>query len=48
MPLWGTSDSAITNKPKFLPDDANSDYDITRSYASNSGWMMRNLSLIHI
>ena len=44
MPLWGTSDSAITNKPKFLPDDANSDYDITRSYASNSGWMMRNSS----
>ena len=44
MSLWGTSDSAITNKPKFLPDDANSDYDITRSYASNSGWMMRNSS----
>ena len=44
MPLWGTSDSAITNKPKFLPDDANSDYDITKSYASNSGWMMRNSS----
>ncbi len=44
MPLWGTSDSAITNKPKFLPDDANSDYDITRSFASNKGWMMRNSS----
>ena len=44
MSLWGTSDSAITNKPKFLTDDANSDYDITRSYASNSGWMMRNSS----
>jgi len=44
MPLWGTSDSAITNKPKFLPDDANSDYDVTRSFASNKGWMMRNSS----
>ena len=44
MPLWGTSDSAITNKPKFLPDDANSDYDITRSFATNKGWMMRNSS----
>ena len=44
MPLWGTTHDAITNKPKFLPDDANSDYDITKSYASNSGWMMRNSS----
>ena len=44
MPLWGTSDSAITNKPKFLPDDANSDYDVTRAFATNQGWMMRNSS----
>tara|TARA_B100000131_G_C18012177_1_gene570979 strand:- start:39 stop:653 length:615 start_codon:yes stop_codon:yes gene_type:complete len=44
MPLWGTSADAATNKPKFLPDDANSDYDITRSFASNKGWMMRNSS----
>ena len=44
MSLWGTSASATTNKPKFLTDDANSDYDITRSYASSSGWMMRNSS----
>ena len=44
MPLWGNSGDAVTNKPKFLTDDANSDYDITRSYASNSGWMMRNSS----
>ena len=44
MPLWKNSADAITNKPKFLPDDANSDYDISRSYASNSGWMMRNSS----
>ena len=44
MPLWGTSADAATNKPKWCPDDANSDYDISRSYASNSGWMMRNSS----
>ena len=44
MSLWGTTHDATTNKPKFLTDDANSDYDITRSYASNSGWMMRNSS----
>ena len=44
MSLWGTSASATTNKPKFLTDDANSDYDITKSYASNKGWMMRNSS----
>ena len=44
MSLWGTDGDAVTNKPKFLTDDANSDYDITKSYASNSGWMMRNSS----
>ena len=44
MPLWENTAAGIANKPKFLPDDANSDYDISRSYASNSGWMMRNSS----
>ena len=44
MALWGNSGDAVTNKPKFLTDDQNSDYDITRSYASSSGWMMRNSS----
>ena len=44
MPLWKNIAAGIANKPKFLPDDANSDYDISRSYASNSGWMMRNSS----
>jgi len=44
MPLWKNTAAGIANKPKFLPDDANSDYDISRSYASNSGWMMRNSS----
>ena len=44
MPLWKNITAGIANKPKFLPDDANSDYDISRRYASNSGWMMRNSS----
>jgi hypothetical protein len=44
MSLWGTTHDAITNKPKFLADDANSDYDVTRSFATNQGWMMRNSS----
>ena len=42
MPLWGTTHDAIDNKPQFLADDADSDYDITKSFASNKGWMMRN------
>jgi len=42
MPLWGTTHDAIDNKPQHLADDANSDYDITKAFASNKGWMMRN------
>jgi len=45
MPLWGTGAAgatAITNKPKFLTNDANSPYDVTASFATNKGWMMRN------
>ena len=41
MPLWGTSEDAATNKPKWLPDDANSDYDVTAVRATNSGWVRR-------
>ena len=41
MPLWGTSEDAATNKPKWLPDDANSDYDKTKVFASQSGWVSR-------
>ena len=41
MPLWGTSADAATNKPKWLPDDANSDYDVTKVFASQSGWVQR-------
>ncbi len=41
MPLWGTSADAATNKPKWLPDDANSAYDKTKVFASQSGWVSR-------
>ncbi len=40
MPLWGTSADVATNKPKFLPDDANSPYDKTKVYANQSGWVV--------
>ena len=41
MPLWGTTATAATNKPKFLTNDVNSKYDITTVYADNSGWVQR-------
>jgi len=41
MPLWGTTATAATNKPKFLTNDVNSDYDITKVYATNAGWVQR-------
>ena len=41
MPLWGTTATAATNKPKFLTDDVNSKYDITNVYADLSGWVQR-------
>ena len=39
MPLWGTTHDAITNKPKWLPVDENSDYSKGDVYASNAGWV---------
>jgi hypothetical protein len=41
MPLWGTTATAATNKPKHLTNDVNSPYDITTVYADNSGWVQR-------
>ncbi len=41
MPLWGTTATAATNKPKWLPNDANSPYDKTKVYATQSGWVQR-------
>ena len=41
MALWGKTHDSVSNKPKFLPDDNNSKYDITNAYATNSGWVMK-------
>ena len=41
MPLWGTTATAATNKPKHLTNDVNSPYDVTTVYADNSGWVQR-------
>ena len=41
MPLWGTTATAATNKPKFLTNDVNSKYDITKVRATNRGWEQR-------
>ena len=41
MPLWGTTAAAATNKPKFLTNDVNSKYDITKVIATNRGWEQR-------
>ena len=41
MGLWGTDHAAATNKPKFLPEDENSDYSRADSYATQAGWVMR-------
>ena len=41
MSLWGTNATAATNKPKFLTDDVNSKYDITKVYADLTGWVQR-------
>ena len=41
MPLWGTAHASATNKPKFLTNDVNSKYDITKVIATNRGWEQR-------
>ena len=40
-PLWGKTASSAANKPKWLPEDENSDYNREASYATASGWVMR-------
>ena len=42
MGLWGTTHDSATNKPKFLPEDENSDYSRADSYATQAGWVMQN------
>ncbi len=41
MPLWGTSADLTTNKPKWLPNDADSPYDKTKVYATQAGWVVK-------
>ena len=41
MGLWGTDHASVTNKPKFLPVDENSDYSRADSYATQAGWVMK-------
>ena len=33
MPLWGKTAASATNKPKWLPEDENSDYNKATVYA---------------
>ena len=39
MALWGTTHDAATNKPKFAPEDENSDYAREGIYATQAGWV---------
>ena len=41
MSLWGDAHGAATNKPKFLPQDENSDYNRADCYATQAGWVMQ-------
>ena len=41
MSLWGDAHAASTNKPKFLPQDENSDYNRADCYATQAGWVMQ-------
>ena len=41
MPLWGNAHASATNKPKFLPQDEDSDYNRADCYATQAGWVMQ-------
>ena len=41
MSLWGDAHGAATNKPKFLPQDENSNYNRADCYATQEGWVMQ-------
>ena len=41
MPLWGNAHASATNKPKFLPQDEDSDYNRADCYATQKGWVMQ-------
>ena len=40
MPLWGKSTSAAS-RPKFMPDDSNSDWARELAFASKAGWALK-------
>ena len=41
MSSWGTAHASASNKPKFLPEDENSDYNRADCYATQAGWVMQ-------
>ena len=41
MPLWGNAHASATNKPKFLPQDEDSNYNRAACYATQAGWVMQ-------
>ena len=41
MSLRGDAHAASTNKPKFLPQDENSNYNRADCYATQAGWVMQ-------
>ena len=41
MPLCGNAHASATNKPKFLPQDEDSDYNRADCYATQEGWVMQ-------
>ena len=41
MPLRGNAHASATNKPKFLPQDEDSDYNRADCYATQEGWVMQ-------
>jgi len=40
MPLWGKTASSAENKPKWLPEDEDSDYNKATVYADTTGWVV--------
>ena len=41
MPLWGTAHASASNKPKFLPEAEDSNYNRADCYATQKGWVMQ-------
>ena len=41
MALWGKAHASADNKPKYLPEDENSDYTKGNVFANQSGWVVQ-------